>query len=73
MRKHPADDGVSLRPLIATFTIGNLSGIMRLAPVDLQQTDSYFVVAHFHYVLSGAACWALRGHRLLVAKITGRL
>src|SRR5204863_10169553 len=40
--------------LIGTFTIGGLSGIMHSSPpVDLQQTDSYFVVAHLHYVLIG--------------------
>src|SRR5205814_229236 len=39
---------------IAMFTIGGLSGIMHASPpVDLQQTDPYFIVAHLHYVLCG--------------------
>jgi cytochrome c oxidase subunit 1 len=42
--------------LVAEFTIGGISGIMHSSPpADLQQTDSYFIVAHFHYVLYGGA------------------
>ncbi|HSE95193.1 MAG TPA: cytochrome c oxidase subunit I [Methylomirabilota bacterium] len=45
---------------IAMFTIGGLSGIMHASPpVDLQQNDSYFVVAHFHYVLFGGTLLGL--------------
>ncbi|PYM60325.1 MAG: cytochrome c oxidase subunit I, partial [Candidatus Rokuibacteriota bacterium] len=45
---------------IAMFTIGGLSGIMHASPpVDLQQTDSYFVVAHLHYVLFGGTLFGL--------------
>jgi len=45
---------------IAMFIIGGLSGIMHAAvPADLQQTDTYFIVAHFHYVLFGGAAFAL--------------
>ena len=39
---------------IAMFTLGGLSGVLHsIVPADTQQTDTYFVVAHFHYVLFG--------------------
>jgi cytochrome c oxidase subunit I len=45
---------------IAMFTMGGLSGVMHASPpVDLQQTDTYFVVAHFHYVLFGGSIFGL--------------
>ena len=45
---------------IAMFIIGGLSGVMHASPpADLQQTDSYFVVAHFHYVMFGGSIFAL--------------
>ncbi|HMB33474.1 MAG TPA: cytochrome c oxidase subunit I [Methylomirabilota bacterium] len=45
---------------IAMFTLGGLSGVMHASPpVDLQQTDSYFIVAHFHYVLFGGSIFGL--------------
>jgi len=41
---------------IAMFTIGGLSGVTHaLVPADRQQTDTYYIVAHFHYVLFGGA------------------
>ena len=42
------------------FMMGGFSGIMHsAAPADAQQQDSYFVIAHFHYVLIGGATFAL--------------
>jgi cytochrome c oxidase subunit 1 len=47
---------------IAMFIVGGLSGVMHSSPpADLQQTDTYFVVAHFHYVLVGGAVLGLFG------------
>ncbi len=45
---------------IAMFIIGGLSGVMHASPpADMQQNDSYFIVAHFHYVLFGGSIFAL--------------
>jgi cytochrome c oxidase subunit 1 len=45
---------------IAMFIMGGLSGVMHASPpADLQQTDTYFVVAHFHYVLFGGSIFGL--------------
>ena len=42
--------------LVTMFTIGGLSGVSHaVAPADTQQTDTYYIVAHFHYVLFGGA------------------
>ncbi len=47
---------------IAMFIMGGLSGVMHSSPTaDLQQTDTYFIVAHFHYVLFGGAIFAISG------------
>ena len=60
--------------LVAEFTVGGLSGIMHAAaPVDLQQHDSYFVVAHFHYVIAGGVLMGLfAGMYYWYPKVTGR-
>jgi cytochrome c oxidase subunit I len=45
---------------IVQFTIGGISGVMTAAvPFDWQATDSYFVVAHIHYVLAGGSVFGL--------------
>jgi len=60
---------------IAMFTMGGLSGFMHASPpADLQQTDTYFVVAHIHYVLFGGAIMGIfSGIYYWFPKITGRL
>src|SRR5689334_7800851 len=45
---------------IAMFTIGGLSGVTHsISPHDRQQTDTYYIVAHFHYVLFGGALFGI--------------
>jgi cytochrome c oxidase subunit 1 len=47
---------------IAMFVIGGLSGVTHaVVPSDFQQTDTYYIVAHFHYVLFGGAIFGLFG------------
>jgi cytochrome c oxidase subunit 1 len=47
---------------IATFTMGGITGIfLAVFPIDWQLTDSYFVVAHFHYTAFGASAFAMLG------------
>ncbi len=46
--------------LVSQFVIGGLSGVMHASvPIDTQHNDSYFVVAHFHYVLFGGSIFGL--------------
>jgi cytochrome c oxidase subunit I len=60
---------------VALFTIGGLNGIhLAVVPVDWQITDTYYVVAHIHYVLFGGAVFGLfAGLYYWMPKFTGRL
>ncbi len=59
---------------IAMFVIGGLSGVSHAsAPTDAQQQDTYYVVAHFHYVLFGGAILGLfSGAYYWWPKMTGK-
>jgi cytochrome c oxidase subunit 1 len=47
---------------VTMFVIGGLSGVTHaVVPADTQQTDTYYIVAHFHYVLFGGAIFGLFG------------
>jgi cytochrome c oxidase subunit I len=60
---------------IALFTMGGLSGILLATfPVDYQAQDSYYVVAHLHYVLFGGTVFGIfAGLYYWFPKITGRM
>jgi len=60
---------------IAMFVIGGLSGVTHsIVPADSQQHDSYYVVAHFHYVLFGGAIFGIfSGIYFWWPKLTGKL
>ena len=57
------------------FTLGGLSGVMHaVVPIDTQQQDSYFIVAHFHYVLFGGSIFGLvAGIYYWFPKMSGRM
>jgi cytochrome c oxidase subunit 1/cytochrome c oxidase subunit I+III len=60
---------------IVMFVIGGVSGVMTAAvPADLQLTDTYFVVAHIHYVLIGINLFGVLGALYFwFPKMSGRL
>ena len=60
---------------IAMFIIGGLSGVSHaVAPSDYQQQDTYYIIAHLHYVLFGGAILGIfSGIYFWFPKVTGKL
>jgi cytochrome c oxidase subunit I len=60
---------------ISVFLVGGITGVfLAVFPVDWQLTDTYFVVAHLHYVLVGGSVFAIfAGIYYWFPKITGRM
>ncbi len=60
---------------LATFLIGGITGVfLAIFPVDWQLNDTYFVVAHLHYVLVGGSVFTIfAGIYYWFPKITGRM
>ena len=60
---------------LVLFTLGGITGVMlAIFPIDRQVTDTYFVVAHFHFVLvAGAVSGVMAALYYWFPKMTGRM
>jgi cytochrome c oxidase subunit 1 len=60
---------------LTTFLFGGLTGVILASPaLDFQLSDSYFVVAHFHYVVFGTVVFAMfAGYYFWWPKLTGKM
>lgn len=60
---------------IAMFTLGGLSGVTHaVVPANTQQTDTYYIIAHFHYVLFGGLVFGIFGGMYFwFPKVFGRM
>ena len=60
---------------LTTFLFGGITGVILASPpLDFQVTDTYFVVAHFHYVVFGTVVFAMfAGYYFWWPKLTGRM
>ena len=61
--------------MMLTFLLGGITGVMvAMIPFDTQATDTYFIVAHFHYVLMGGSVFPVfAGLFFWLPKMTGRM
>ena len=54
---------------IPSFVVGGVTGVMQAAaPLDYQLHDSYFIVAHFHYVIVGGVVLALLAEHIFIGQ-----